>query len=157
MRLSSAALTLAAALLSIAMPALASDKFLCVDGVRGDSRDDQFRDCSDATDYQQVITDAPAARGTAVKKCSIVVGKLIDSASPAFWTRAANGTPFSAMTVTFRKAGEVGFVFFTAALTNIVVDKVELSDQDAAGSSIDVEKNTLVPGHMDLKFTPQTP
>lgn len=136
-----------------------SQKFLCVQGVEGSTRDEQFQGCSDVFAYSQsLVSDADPSSGAneRVFQCgeaSIV--KQIDAASPPLLISVLSGTVIPSLTVHFRSKDVIPVVFLTIELTNVIIEGVTNSEfsNSTGASELPIDMETLALAAAVVTFT----
>jgi type VI protein secretion system component Hcp len=117
--------------------------FMYVDGIPGESVFADKRNWIELTGYSQTFGTTDCSR--------VVANKRIDRASPLLITRAAANQRIPSVQVTMRRAGEGQRDFFIATLGQVLVDRIELTDQ---GGQL-VERVVLAPQAITIQYFPQ--
>jgi type VI secretion system secreted protein Hcp len=119
--------------------------FMFIDGIPGESVVADKKDWIDLTGYSQSFGTSNCSRA--------VANKRIDRASPPLISRAAANQLIPSVQVTMRKSGEGQRDFFIATLGQVLVDRIELTDQ---GGQL-VEQVVLAPQTITIQYFPQDP
>jgi type VI secretion system secreted protein Hcp len=135
-----------------------SDVFMCVDGITGDSTDQQFAGCSQisAVSYSVGSQDQPpsgSGRPAARPTCGqFVASKALDTGSiPILLASLLQSFPEVEFAV--RRPGQPPTVVLQLILRDVVIVRV---DQSLGGqAAVPVENVVLSPGQVIWRFTPQ--
>jgi type VI secretion system secreted protein Hcp len=151
----------AAATAAVAAPHSAlADIFLQLDGIKGESMDDKFKDAIDLLSYTQSFRTPTSisAAGLAAGKVqcgAVTVLKNIDKASPLLIQYITTGKHIAKGVLSFRTSSEQPIVYYTVTLNDLVVSSIDQTDNPDAGKI--VEKLTLVAGKFEFQYKPQNP
>jgi type VI secretion system secreted protein Hcp len=149
----------AAATVAVAAPHSAlADIFLELDGIKGESNDQQFKDQIDVLSYTQSFrnTGTVVGGGGAAGKVScgaVTVLKNIDRSSPSLIQKVATGQIIRDGTLTFRTAGAKELIYYQIRMTELLVSAVDQTDNPDAGKI--VEKISLNAAKYNFKYTEQ--
>jgi type VI protein secretion system component Hcp len=144
-----------AALTSTAAVAEQQTTYMTVDSLSGEVTDAHFQGAIQLLNYSQSF-------GT--KACSqVVVVKQIDRTSPGLIGFAASSYVVPTVRIQMVKAGRDQQVFFTATLTSVLVDRVELNDSPNPPTDSDLpvtplgvtERIAMKPKHIQIQFQAQ--
>jgi type VI protein secretion system component Hcp len=119
--------------------------FMFIDGIPGESVVVDKRNWIDLTGYSQTFGTADCSRA--------VANKRIDRASPPLISRAVANQLIPSVQVTMRRAGEGQRDFFIATLGQVLVDRIEITDE---GGQL-VEHVVLAPQSITIQYFPQDP
>lgn len=157
-------LLLPASVFGLFMPAAApaaSDYFLEIDGIRGESNDKQFKDAIDVLSYSWGVSNSSTATSKGGGKAAAAPNfsdfnfmKRVDSASVALFSLAASGGRVRSATLTARKAGEVPVQFLTFCLGDVGVSSVQQSG--SGGDDLPTESFSLNYGSIVQVYRPQS-
>ncbi|MFZ2016459.1 MAG: type VI secretion system tube protein Hcp [Nocardioides sp.] len=138
----------------------ASDFFLVVDGIPGDSSDSQFPQSIEVLDWSWGVSSAisPTNTGSGAGKSKpqpFTFVSRISSATPKLFLACAKGTHIKTATLKARHRGDMPLVYLTLKLENLFVtaDSVAPGPVDA----FPLEVVTLEYGKVTISFTPQSP
>ncbi|HEX3727819.1 MAG TPA: type VI secretion system tube protein Hcp [Pirellulales bacterium] len=136
---------------------MATDMFLKLDGIKGESKDDKHKDEIDISSWSwgmsQTGTFGTGGGGGAGKVSfhDISISKNVDKATPELMLRCANGKHISEGLLTVRKAGENPVDYLKLKLTDILISSV----QHGGGGEIVSESVTLNFGKVNLEYQQQ--
>jgi type VI secretion system secreted protein Hcp len=150
---------------ALARPArAASNIFLQVDGVPGESTDDKHKAWIELLSFSTGVTQSGAvtsgkvgAGGGAAGKVDVApftVVKLVDSTSPKLFVSACNGKHIPKVVIEVATAGENKMVFLKYTLNDVIVSAIRTS---AAGGSGDrpTEEVVFAYSKIEMEYTPQ--
>jgi type VI secretion system secreted protein Hcp len=147
---------LTAGLLAIPLAARAAvEAYLKIDGVVGESQDDQHKDWIELSSFQMGSTqpaNGPTATGGAAAGHASVgdihVTKVVDASSPTLMQAAAHGTRYPSAEVDLMRNGQVYLVYH---LTDVVISSVQTS---APADGHPTETVTLNYARIQTDYTP---
>jgi type VI protein secretion system component Hcp len=121
----------------------ATNKFLLIEGVKGDSTDARHPGWSDVVTYGQTLTE-PNGKNP---KCQSVVTKMIDSASPVLWNKTVAGEALLKVTLEILAAGSQGSqrTEFRSMLHNVKISRIVNQEGTDTSLAADMETITLLP------------
>jgi type VI secretion system secreted protein Hcp len=125
----------------------ATDLFLKITGLPGESTDSKHKDEIELSSFSQSIDN---------KNCGqLTVTKNVDRASPGLADAAARKFTFGSATLVARRAGVKDAVeYYTLTLSNLTVGKVDQAfSQDQAGT----EQVAISSQNMTISYRPQKP
>ncbi len=131
--------------LGAAQAQAASDIFLTITGLPGESVDSKHKDAIDVTAYTQAVDN---------RECRITVAKGIDRASPGLVGAASTKGNYGSATLVVRKAGKDQVEYLTITMQNVVVGNV---DQNVNRDQVPTEEVVLLPKFMTISYKPQNP
>jgi len=134
-------------MLASSTPALASDIFLKIDGIKGESQDSKHKDSIEVLSWSwgQSTGTARVRKGKLPATCiqDLQLMKLIDSATPALITNGILGNVAPEATLTLRKAGgKENVEFLKLTMRNVTVVSLQVSGSDG-GNEIPTESVAL--------------
>lgn len=153
----------AAAAVSSAPALAASDIFLTLEGIKGESVDAKLKDSMEITAYSQSFQREDVARGAggggaSVSKAScgdIRVTKVIDKASPQLMLYVMTGKTISKGSVVFRASGSKSLAnYYTVALEDVLIEAVSQSDGAGDGAKV-MESVAIRAGKFHFSYFPQ--
>jgi type VI secretion system secreted protein Hcp len=115
----------AAAALVVALPATAGaavDMFLKLDGIPGETNDEQFQGATDVLAYSWGASNTTGRARPSFQDLSVT--KYLDSTSPVLLSRLASGQTIPSAQLSVRKAGEHPNVITRICLTNVSVHAI---------------------------------
>lgn len=137
-------------------PAASVDYFLRLDGIPGESTDDQHAGEIDIASFQWGVNLEGTACSTARQRptiSGISIAKNLDRASPKLMQAAATGTHIATATLTARRAGgPAGQEFLVITLQQVVVSGYAL---DAGAGTFPQDTFTLAFATIKVEYTPQ--
>jgi type VI secretion system secreted protein Hcp len=149
----SAVVSIFAALGVVAPAEAAVDYFLEVNGVPGESRDAKFAKSIDVFSYNWGASANSEKKGNRVNLQDLSVAKNVDVASPALFQRLVQGTTIPSAELIARKAGETQLVFLRYCFQDVRVTSISHSGSGGGDSSI--ENVTFGYGAVSQQYTPQ--
>jgi len=150
----------AAAGAAIAAPHSAlADIFLQLDGIKGESTDEKFKDAIELLSYTQSFRNtasitAGGGGGAGRVQCgAVTVLKSIDKASPLLIEHVATGKHITKGVLSFRTSSDKGSnVYYTVTLTDVLVSSIDQTDNPDPGKI--VEKLSLAAAKFKFEYTP---
>ncbi len=139
---------------------MASDMFLMLDGIKGESVDAKHKGEIDIQSFSWGIAQSGAGHrgaGSGAGKADfsdISIQKYVDKASPALMLACANGKHIAKGKITVRKAGENPLEYLTVDLDGVFVSNYQQSG--ASGGDIPTESLTLNSVKMKVEYWTQT-
>jgi len=118
---------------------MASDMFLMLDGIKGESADDKHKGEIDIESFSWGLAQTGSGqRGTGsgtgkVDIADITIQKFVDKSSPTLALYCANGKHITKGKITVRKAGENPLEYLTIDLENVFVSNYSLAGSNGAG------------------------
>lgn len=151
-----------ALLAAAAMPAqAATDVFLQLDGIPGESTDAKHKDWIEIRSYSQGFTNTSlrssgGGGGAGKVSCGDVsVMKGIDKASPVLMGAVMMGKHIAKGTLAFRTSSGKGDVdYYTVTMEDLLIDSVQQSDSSGDGSKI-TESVSLNAQKYKFSYSPQ--
>ena len=136
----------------------AFDVFLKIDGVDGESADINHQKWIDATSFSHVIKSSASVvggSGTAgnLQIQDLVVGKMLDKASPQLFLMCCNGTHINSVILDVVNQ-QSGFSFYTITLQDVLVSSVQSSGLSSGGDARPTESITFNFGKIEWKYQP---
>ena len=133
----------------------ASDVFLKIEGIRGESTDDAHRDEIDvlAWSWQMSATGSSHSGGSRAIVRPLIVTKWVDIASPLIFLALLNGSHVPDATLVFRKAGDQPLEYLKIKMYN--VQFVNISPSGASGEDRLTESVALSFSRVCYEYTPQ--
>ena len=146
-----------AALLA-ALPTAASDYFLMLDGIKGESLDKLHRDAIEIHSFSLGVSNSGTlvSGGGGAGKATfsdISVLKNLDKASPLLYLHCAQGKHIPSATLFLRKSGENPLEYFVIKLTDVIVSSVQTSG--SSGGGVPTESLSLNFRTIEFTYTPQ--
>ncbi len=140
----------------------ASELFLNITDIQGESRDDRHANEIDVLSFSwgesNVTASSGAAGGAAAGKVTmkdLTITKTTDKSSPKLMLAVATGQHFKQAVLTARSAGEARFEYLVIMLTDVVVSSYTI--EGTTSDSRPVEQVALNFGKIEMKYTPQKP
>jgi type VI secretion system secreted protein Hcp len=149
----SAVVSIFAALGVVAPAEAAVDYFLEVNGVPGESQDAKFAKSIDVEAYSWGASANGDRKASKVNLQAMSISKRVDVASPALFQRLVQGTTIPSVELVARKAGETQLVFLRYCLQDVQVTSIQQSGSGGADSS--QENVTFAYGAFSQQYTPQ--
>ena len=133
----------------------AIDVFLKIDGIPGESTDDDHRDEIEllAWSWQMSATGASHSGGSRAIVRPLIVTKYVDKASPLIFLALLNGSHVPEATLVFRKAGARSLEYLKIKMYN--VQFVNISHSGASGEDRLTESVALFFSKVCYEYTPQ--
>ena len=126
----------------------AATTFMEIQGLPGESTDQDHRNWIALTGYTQSVGLKPCLKA--------IVMKNLDRASPGLATFAAANTKIPLVTIQMEKeVNGRGILFFEARLEQVVIDEVAIIDDFQGGSSV-TEKVVLLPKRVTISYFPES-
>ena len=146
----SAVVSIFAALGVVAPAEAAVDFFLEVNGVTGESTDAKQAKSIEIESFSWGA--AASAKKNAVSLHDLSITKFVDRSSPALFERLVQGTTIPSVELIARRAGEVQLIFLRYCL-----EDVQVTSQQQAGHGADTvtENVTFRYGSFSQQYTPQ--
>jgi type VI secretion system secreted protein Hcp len=136
---------------------MATDSFLKIGEIKGESTDDRHRDEIDVLAWSWGMTQTgPSAAGGGTGRANFSdfsFAHHVDKASPNLMRACATGEHIKEATITVRKAGAGQQEFLIITLSDVIVTSVLPSDS-AADDGL-VEQASLQCAKVDLEYKPQ--
>lgn len=145
-RLVAGAIMAAAGLLHLSPASAATDTFMIVPGIPGDSRADRYRDAIELQGVQQSFTGDRRISNP----CSVSVVKTLDRAGPRLWAAAMTEQVFAEIRIDVVEIGLRTDVIYRIVLANAQVDAIS-----TALSEVGTENVTISGASATLTFFPQ--
>src|SRR5690348_8466213 len=145
-----------AAALAVAVPfataasAASVDYFLKIDGIQGESVDDQHKGEIDVMSYSLGASHDATAKKKGACLSDIVITKRLDKASPILFANAVSGMVVPSATLTARKAGEGQKDFLVITLKEVIITSV----QNGGGGDVPTESVSFSYGSLNLQYKP---
>ncbi len=138
---------------------MASDIFIKIDGISGESVDAKHKDEIEALSYSWGVANSATTKtaGGGAGRPSfqdIVFVHGIDKASPKLLAACATGAHIKDATITHRKPGKGQQEYLVIKLNDVIVTGVALSDPSGGPSA---ENVSLAFRKVDLEYRPQKP
>ena len=139
----------------------AVDMFLKIEGVDGESKDNEHAGEIDVLAWSWGMSNSGtmhAGGGAGSGKVSIQdfsFTKYIDKSSPILFLKVCNGDSFPDATLVVRKAGNKPLEYFTLKFTNVIVSSVSIGG--TSGEDRLTEDITLNFSKVEWKYTEQKP
>ena len=113
----------------------ASDVFLKIGDIKGESVDAEHREWIDAWSFQFGVSNPVtlSTGGSGAGKASfsdIVITKSLDSASPRLFLGCAKGTTYPTVTLKLVRAGEIRQTYYQITLSNVTISSVSNSNSE---------------------------
>jgi type VI secretion system secreted protein Hcp len=140
---------------------VASDIFLKVDGIKGESTDVNHKDEIEVFSWSWGVTETPgssAGGGAGAGKPDIselVVGKLVDKASPNLFRSCLLGKHIKDVELAQRRAGAGKANFLTITLKDAIISGV--NDSSAGEAARPTESISIAFAKVTYKYIPQKP
>ena len=150
----SAIVSIFAALGVVAPAEAAVDYFLEVNGVPGESHDSKFAKSIDVFSYTWGASANSEKKGNKVNLSDLNVSKNVDVASPALFQRLVQGTTIPSVELIGRKAGESQLVFLRYCFLDARVTSIQHSGS-AGGGDTPTENVSFGYAAVSLQYTPQ--
>jgi type VI secretion system secreted protein Hcp len=149
----SAIVSIFAALGVVAPAEAAVDYFLEVNGVPGESHDSKFAKSIDVFSYSWAGSANSEKKGNKVNLSDLNVSKRVDVASPALFQRLVQGTTIPSVELIGRKAGESQLVFLRYCLQDVRVTSIQQSG--SSGEDFSQENVSFGYAAFSQQYTPQ--
>lgn len=110
---------------------MASDMFLKIDGIKGESKDDKYKDTIDILSFswgaqQQASMSAGGGGGTGKASVNeLSVTHMLDKASPNLLSYLMSGKHIKEAMLVVRKAGEKPLDYFKITMKDVVIASVQ--------------------------------
>jgi type VI secretion system secreted protein Hcp len=157
------AVALAAASPQVALAA--SDLFIKIGDIKGESQDDQHKDWVEVLAYSWGLSGAtrnapkpqqPVGPLQAACAQEFTITKTLDKASPALFASTATGTTIPSVTFNARRPdGSGGGNYLVMTFSNVVITAVE--DGGSGGEDRPTESVSFNFGSVQITYTPQAP
>ena len=140
------------------MQAMASDIFVKIGDIKGESLDDKHRDEIEVLSFSWGVKNAnpaPAGSGAATGKTDIQdlsIVHHIDKSSPLLMQACATGTHLKEVTVTQRKAGKGQQEFLVFKLNDVIITSVTQTGDTGQPAS---ENVSFAFARVDVEYKPQ--
>jgi len=138
------------------------EAFIKIDGITGESRDDQHTDEIEISSYGFSIshpsTGVSGAGGHSGGKASfgdLFISKEIDAASPILYLAAADGRSIPNVVLTLARAGGDKMVFLRVEMTNVMITGVTPSGSGGAIDSLPMEQVSMACETVKWTYTKQ--
>jgi len=139
---------------------MAADMFLVLDGAKGESRDDTYKDEIDvlawswgASQSGTMHTGGGGGAGK-VNMQDLSVTKWVDKASPILFQKVASGKHFPKAKLICRKAGDNPVEYIVMTMEEVLISSV--STGGSGGEDTLTENISLNFSKIKFKYTPQT-
>lgn len=137
---------------------MAHDRFLKIDGIKGESTDDKHKDEIEILAYTWSISQSSAGGrstggGANVGKVimqDFTITKSLDKASPKLFLEAAKGTHIKEVTLTFHRATGEKQKFMEYKMTDVVISSYSVS---GGGDELPVEQVSFNPAKIEHTYT----
>jgi type VI protein secretion system component Hcp len=145
-----------AAVMLLVAPGIAaaeSDVFMCIDGIKGSSADEDFVGCSEIFG---VAYSVGVKKGGAADACGLYeVSKTLDASSVPILIRSLRQRRTAEVEFAMRTRGAEPFVFFRLVLSDVVFATVE--QRLDAVADVPIEKISMEPVQVNWEFISQDP
>ena len=138
---------------------MASDIFLKIGDIKGESTDDKHKDEIEVLSFSWGLANIAPAGGSGggagtgrATFHDLAFTHTVDKASPALMQACATGVHLKDGTITHRKAGKGQQEFLIIKMNDIIVTSVSLSDSSGGATA---ESVTLAFSKIDLEYKPQ--
>jgi type VI secretion system secreted protein Hcp len=149
----SAVVSIFAALGVVAPAEAAVDYFLEVNGVPGESQDAKFAKSIDVEAYSWAASANSEKKGNTVNLSDLSISKRVDVASPALFQRLVQGTTIPSVELIARRAGESQLVFLRYCLEDVQVTSIQQAGSGGEDSS--QENVSFAYAAVSQQYTPQ--
>ncbi len=123
----------------------ATDLFLSISGLPGESQDSKHKNDIDVLSFSQTVDSS---------KCGqLVISKNVDRASPGLADAAARKSSFASATFTARYAGKDALEYYTLSLSSVTVSSVDQAF--SGGGAAAAEQVVLSARTMTITYRPQ--
>ena len=147
---------------ALALPAqAASDIFLQVEGIPGESTDDKHKAWIEVLSFSTGVTQPGAAAAGAARAAGKVeiapftVVKLVDSTSPKLFINACNGKHIQKVVIEVASSGEKKQVFLKYTLSDVLVGSIRTSAAGASEATRPTEEVSFSFSKIEMEYTPQ--
>jgi len=136
------------------------DFFLKIDGVDGESKDEEHSGEIDIVSFSYGVSQPSSAHsggGSGVSKASFsdfTVMKQVDKTTPVLMKKCAGGDHFATVVFTARRAGGEKVTYQTITLSNAMITSYQKSGSD--GGSLPHESVSFSYDKIEDVYTPQT-
>jgi len=133
--------------------------FLNVDGIPGESTDDEHADCIEVLSFNMGVTQSASAssRGGASSERAdfqdFAIVKLLDKASPKLAIACADGTHISEVILVLRRTGGDKLQFMEYKLTDCIVSSVSASGSVMTQGSATLPFETVTFNYAKIEWT----
>lgn len=140
---------------------MASDMFLKLDGIEGESTDSKHKGEIEVRSWSWAETNAATGasgggRGAGkVSMSDLVITKDVDKSTPKLALACATGEHISQATLTVRRAGGEQQEYFEITLTDCLVTSYQMSGADGGG--VPSESLSLNYTKIEWQYKPQNP
>ena len=161
--LMAAALSAAALAATSQMAVAASDIFIKIGDIKGESQDDKHKDWIEVLSYSWGVSgptrNSPKPQqpvGPLQVACSqeFSIMKVVDKASPQLLTNTAAGTTIPSATVTLRKSDSTGLDYLVMTFSDVVIASVQQGG--SGGDDRPSESLSFNFGSVQVTYTPQS-
>lgn len=128
---------------------MASDIYLQIDGIKGESTDSEHKDWIDVLSSSHAISQAAAASGTSsgINPNELVITKHVDASSPKLFEACASGKHIKKVTLEMMRAtGDKRVKYLAVEMNQVVISKVQLNaaeSEDLPGESVSFNYGTI--------------
>ena len=136
-----------------------ADCFIKLDGVNGESSDQEFRDHIQVESWgwsirQNVEANWDRAQKHRAEVSNLVFSHQVDLASPALWARCARNEVLPTASLVMRRAGGSAQKYLFVKLKNVRVLGVSVNHD--ATNVIPLERVELACEHVEYEYAPQS-
>jgi type VI secretion system secreted protein Hcp len=151
----SAVVSVFAALGVVAPAEAAVDYFLEIEGIPGESRDAKEGKSIDVLSYSWSASAANADKKSTSQFGGFTIAKLVDVASPPLFQHVMSGETIPDMELIGRKAGENQLTFLRLCFQDVRVSSIQQGD--SRGSESPTESVSFSYGSQSQQYTMQSP
>jgi type VI secretion system secreted protein Hcp len=140
---------------------MASDMFLKIDNIKGESVDSVHKDQIDILSFSWGVTQSGSSQigiGTGTGKASVsdlTVSKFVDKASPLLFQMSCLGTPFTSAILYVRKAGGKPLEYIKITMSQGLIASVQ--ESGGGGDERVTETLSLNFASVIYEYVPQNP
>ena len=140
---------------------MASDVFMTIDGIPGESQDDKHKDWIELASFSSSVTQSAgsasrstggAASGGRADFSDVMVTKVLDKASPKIIIACATGKHIKEITIEFCRATGEKSKYMQYTLKDVIVTSTQISGQGGSGE-IPTEGVSFNAGEIEWTYT----
>lgn len=143
---------------AVTAQAASPDVFLFLDGIRGESLDNTYKDTIEVISYTQSfnnnaqITSGSGSSASKVTCGAITILKNVDRSSPEFIRLVTTGAHVAKGFIAFRSSGANPVEYYRVTLNDVIVTAV--NQADSADTARIVERVSLLADSFVFEYTP---
>jgi type VI secretion system secreted protein Hcp len=142
---------------------MAFDCFLKIEGLDGESTDDQHKKWIEVLSYshginQTASASASTAGGATAERCNhqdFSVVKALDAATPKLFEYCCTGQHIKEVTIELCRAGGDKVKYMEYKMSNVIISSVRPGGSSQGGETLPLEEVTFNYGKLELTYTQQ--